>query len=138
MDFSQTTNLAPVKDGEGNVVTGTVLVSSTVYDPTFSKPVYQEDAEGHKTTYTLDAHGNVTAIVRDPADGGALIVSSVTYADSGSFHDLVKTTVDYDELGRYTGARVGENPQHIRYVYDWSAPRPRTRWRRPPFTISVP
>jgi RHS repeat-associated protein len=38
----------------------------------------------------------------------------------------VSTTVDYDELGRYTGARVGTNPQHIRYVYDWAAPMPRT------------
>jgi hypothetical protein len=38
----------------------------------------------------------------------------------------VNTTVDYDDLGRYIGARVGSNPQHIRYVYEWAAPMPRT------------
>jgi RHS repeat-associated protein len=38
----------------------------------------------------------------------------------------VPTTVDYDGLGRYVGAHVGSSPQHVRYVYDWAAPMPRT------------
>ncbi len=38
----------------------------------------------------------------------------------------VSTTIEYDELGRYVGARVGAYPEHIRYVYNWTAPRPTT------------
>jgi RHS repeat-associated protein len=41
---------------------GTTVVTETVYDQTFSKPVLQRDANGYATEYSLDGHGNVTRV----------------------------------------------------------------------------
>ena len=107
-------------DAHGNVVSAT------------DGPTAGDNGVGVTRSFTYDADGlfALTETVRPRADAELVwsatwdeylgVVSTVTEPAGNTTH------LEYDGLGRVTALRQNALPAHQRYVYDWTAPRPRT------------
>jgi RHS repeat-associated protein len=97
-------------DAKGNLKktthtgTGASITTDTIYDQTFSKPVFQRDADGNATEFTLDSHGNVTRI--------KLPTGASQSFDYGSNGDLSNVTDERGLTTVFTYDRYG-NPRTV-------------------------